>query len=98
MCSLFDSHPDIIGEIAFLLDVQKAGLKNWSHLATKLEIPRTDFKSFENFIADNPAEGLFELISVWFPLSTTGELIGHLQALKRFDVINAINESAEGKC
>ena len=98
MCSLFDSHPDIIGEIAFLLDMKKPGLKNWEHLAAKLDIPRTDFKSFETFSADNPTEGLFELIKIRFPRSTIGELIGHLKAMKRFDVVNAIKESAEGKC
>ena len=96
MCSLFDSDPDIIGEMAFLLDLQKPGLKNWSHLAAKLGISRKDFKSFETCSTDNPTEGLFELLKVRFPQLTIGELIRHLEAMKRRDVVNAIKESTRG--
>ena len=97
VCSLFDSDPDIIGEIAYLLDIQKSGVKNWSFLAPKLGIPRKIFKSFENSSTDNPTENLFEILIVHFPKLTVGELIDHLEAIKRRDVIRAIEKSTMGK-
>lgn len=96
MCSLFDSDPDIIGEMAVLLDRQKPGLNNWSHLAAKLGVNRTTFKTFESSSTDNPTEAFFEIVKVKFPKLTVGELIGHLEAMQRRDVINAIQESTQG--
>ena len=98
MCSLFDSDPDVIGDMAFLLDKKKAGLKNWSHLASKLGIARSDFTSFATCHAGNPTEGLFDLLIVYFPESTVGELINHLKVMRRADVVKAIKESKEGEC
>ncbi len=96
MCSLFDSDPDIIGEMSFLLDKQKLGLKDWSHLAGKLGVARTTFKSFETCSTDNPTKDLFNILKVRFPKLTVGELIGHLEGIKRRDVISAINKSTKG--
>ena len=97
MCSLFDSDPDIIGEIAFLLDMQKKGLKNWSDLAASLEIPRKDFKTFETCNTECPAaEMLFEHMKIKYPRTTVRDLISHLEAIKRQDVIVAIRECSEG--
>ena len=96
VCSLFDSNPDIIGSMAFLLDRQKVGLKNWTHLAGKLHIPRSTFKSFETWNTSNPTEGLFELLIVRFPKMTVEELMTHLRAIRRFDVMRAIEESTKG--
>ena len=90
MCSLLDSDPDIIGEMAVYLDKQKTGLKNWSHLAAKLGVPRKTFKTFETFITGNPTEEFFEIIEVHFPKLTIGELISQLEAIERRDVIIAI--------
>jgi len=97
LCSLFDSDPDVIGEMAFLLDRQKLGLKNWSHLATKCDIPRNVFKTFETFNTDNPAEQLFEILKIYFPLMSIGELISHLEKIQRRDVVNAIKKSCKGR-
>lgn len=97
VCSLFDSNPDIIGSMAFLLDRQKVGLKNWTHLAGKLHIPRSTFKSFETWNTSNPTEGLFELLIVRFPKMTVEELMTHLRAIRRFDVMRAIEESTKVK-
>ncbi|XP_022806783.1 uncharacterized protein LOC111343857 [Stylophora pistillata] len=91
--SLFDSDPDIIGEIAYLLDIQKSGVKKWSDLAPKLNIPRNIFRKFENCYAGNPTEKMFEVVKVHYPNLTVGELIDHLKALKRRDVIKAIEKS-----
>lgn len=96
MCSLFDSDPDIIGEMAVFLDKQKPGLKNWSNLAAKLGVTRNIFKTFETSSTDNPTEQFFDIVKVKFPKLTVGELIGHLEAIKRRDVINAIQESVKG--
>ncbi|KAJ7339409.1 hypothetical protein OS493_005804 [Desmophyllum pertusum] len=93
VCSLFDSDPDIIGEMAFMLDKQKFGLKNWSHLAAELGISRTTFKSFETSSTDNPTKKLFEVLAVHFPGLTVKELISHLEAMHRRDVIIAIKKS-----
>ena len=87
MCSLFDSDPDIIGEMAVYLDKQKTGLKNWSHLAAKLGVPMKTFKTFETFSTGNPTEEFFEIIEVQFPKLTIGELISQLEAIERRDVI-----------
>lgn len=98
VCSLFDSDPDIIGEIAFLLDMQKKGLKNWSDLAASLEIPRKDFKTFETCNTDCPAaERLFELVKIKYPRTTVMDLISHLDAIKRHDVIAVIRECTKGR-
>lgn len=97
VCSLFDSNPDIIGHIAFLLDRQKVGLKNWVHLAGKLGIPRKDFKSFETCNTNNPTENLFEYLNIRFPKTTVEELITHLNYMQRRDVVIAIKKSTKGK-
>lgn len=97
MCSLFDSNPDIIGRIAFLLDRQKVGLKNWVQLATKLGIQKKVYKSFETCNTNNPTEGLFQYLKIHSPRLTVKELITHLEAMQRSDVVKAINESTEGK-
>lgn len=96
VCSLFDSDPDIIGEMAFLLDKQKLGLKDWSDLAAKLGVTRTTFTSFETCSTDNPTEELFEILKVRFPRLTVGKLIDHLAAIRRHDVITAIRKSTNG--
>ena len=98
VCSLFDSDPDIIGGIAFLLDMQKKGLKNWSHLAASLEIPRKDFKTFETCNTEYPAaERLFEYVKIKYPRTTVRDLISHLEEIKRQDVIVAIRECTKGR-
>ena len=97
VCSLFDSDPDIIGEIAFLLDIKKTGLKNWSHLAASLEIPRKDFILFETCNSEYPAaERLFELVKIKYPRTTVRDLKRHLDAIERQDVIFAIRECTTG--
>ncbi|XP_027043735.1 uncharacterized protein LOC113671684 isoform X1 [Pocillopora damicornis] len=93
--SLFDTDPDIIGELAYLLDIQKSGVKKWSDLAPKLNIPRRIFRMFENCTAGNPTEKVFEIVKVQSPKLTIGELINHLKALKRHDVIKAIKKSTK---
>ena len=93
VCSLFDSDPDIIGEMAVYLDKQKTGLKNWSHLAAKLGVARKTFKTFETSSTGNPTEEFFEIVEVQFPKLTIGELISHLEAIERRDVINAIKSA-----
>ena len=97
MCSLFDSNPDIIGRIAFLLDRQKLGLKNWVQLAGKLDIPRKVSKSFETCNTDNPTEHLFEYLKTQSPKMKVEDLITHLEAMQRPDVVKVIKGSTEGK-
>ena len=79
-----------------MLDKQKFGLKNWSHLAAELGISRTTFKSFETSSTDNPTKKLFEVLAVHFPGLTVKELISHLEAMHRRDVIIAIKKSKKG--
>lgn len=95
--SLFDINPDVIGEMAFLLDMQKVGLKNWQDLAAQLGIPRKAFKSFETCNTTNPTEQLFELLKVHKPGLTIAELVRQLEKIRRRDVIIAIKKSAKGK-
>lgn len=83
--------------MAVFLDKQKPGLKNWSHLAAKLGVTRKTFKTFETSNTGNPTEEFFEIVKVKFPKLTVGELIGHLEAIQRRDVINAIQESDKGE-
>lgn len=94
--SLFDSDPDIIGEMAFLLDKEKFGLKDWSDLAAQLGVARTTFMSFDSCSTDNPTKEFFDILKVRFPGLTVGKLIGHLEAIKRRDVIKAIKASSRG--
>lgn len=95
--SLFNcgSNSDIIGEIAVLLDVEKRGLKNWSDLAPILGLTRAIFLSFEDSSSENPTEQLFEILEKQIPQLTVKELIGHLEAIGRQDVIRAIKSSTE---
>ena len=97
MSNLFDLNPDVIGEMAFLLDMQKVGLKNWQNLAAKLDIPRKVFKSFETCDTTNSTEQLFELLKVHKPGLTIAVLFKHLEKIRRRDVINAIKKSIKGK-
>ena len=97
VCSLFDTDPDIIGEIAFLMDMQKKGRKKWSDLASSLKIPREDFETFETCNTEYPAaQTLFELLKSQYPRTTVRDLITHLETIKRQDVIIAIRECTEG--
>ena len=73
------------------------GLKDWVQLAVKLGIPRNVYKSFETCYTNNPTEGLFEYLKIHFPKMRVGELITHLEAMKRPDVVKAIEKSTEGK-
>ncbi len=82
--------------MAVFLDKHKPGLKNWSHLAATLGIPRKIFKTFESSSTDNPAEEFFDIVKVKLPKMTVGDLIGHLEAMQRRDVIIAIQESING--
>lgn len=84
--------------MAFLLDKQKLGLKDWADLAAKLGVARTTFTSFETCSTDNPTEQLFDILKVRFPRLTVGKLIEHLDAINRRDVILAIEKSTRGKC
>lgn len=84
--------------MAFLLDKQKLGLKDWADLAAKLGVARTTFTSFETCSTDNPTEQLFDILKVRFPRLTVGKLIEHLDAINRRDVILAIEKSTKGKC
>ena len=95
--SLFDINPDVIGEMAFLLDMQKVGLKNWQSLAAQLDISRKIFKSFETCDTTNPTEQLFKLLKVKKPGLSIAELVTHLRQIRRPDVINAVKKSAKGK-
>ncbi|XP_044174897.1 uncharacterized protein LOC114953099 isoform X2 [Acropora millepora] len=97
VCSLFDSNPDIIGRIAFLLDRQKLGLKNWVQLAGKLDIPRKVSKSFETCNTDNPTEELFKYLKTRSPGMKVEDLNTHLEAMQRPDVVKVIKGSTEGK-
>ena len=97
VCSLFDNNSDVIGEMAFLLDMQKVGLKNWSKLAAELGIPRKVFKTFGTNNSTNPTQTLFELLTIKFPWLTIQELVGHLEDMERHDVANAVRSSKKGK-
>lgn len=93
VCSLFDNNSDVIGEMAFLLDMQKVGLKNWSKLAAELGISRKVFKTFGTNNSTNPTQTLFELLTIKFPWLTIQELVGHLEDMERHDVANAVRSS-----
>jgi len=100
MSSLFDSYPDVTGKMAFLLDRQKVGLKNWYHLAVKLKIPRNTIKTFGTSNSENPTKRLFEILKVHkrnFTQMPIVELISRLENMERRDVINVIHKSTKGK-
>jgi len=98
MSSLFDSYPDVTGKMAFLLDRQKVGLKNWYHLAVKLKIPRNTIKTFGTSNSENPTKRLFEILKVHkrnFTQMPIVELISRLENMERRDVINVIHKSTK---
>ena len=72
-------------------------MKNWVQLAGKLDIPKKVSKSFGTCNTDNPTEQLFEYLKTRFPEMTVEELITHLEAMQRPDVVKAIKGSTEGK-
>ena len=94
--SLFDSNPDIIGEMAFLLDKDKHGVKGWRDLAAQLDIARKVFRTFESSTDENPTNDLFEWLCIHQPRLTIGELKSHLDDLQRPDVVVAISQSNMG--
>ena len=73
------------------------GLETWVQLAEKLGIPKDVSKSFETCTTNNPTEGLFEYLTIHWPKMTVKQLITHLKAMHRHDVVTAIEESNEGK-
>lgn len=96
MGSLFDSHPDAIGKMAFLLDKEKPGKMNWKQLADEFSVPRSVSQNFGDSVDDNPTEKLFEYLKVKQPRLTIGEVKKHLKDPKMKDVLDVISKSNEG--
>lgn len=97
MGSLFDSHPQVIANMAFLLDKEeKPGKRNWKHLADMYGVPRSESESFGESMDENPTERLFEYLRVKKPRLTTGEVKRHLKILKMQDVLDVLAESKKG--
>jgi len=95
--SLFDSRPQVISNMAFLLDKeQKPGKRNWKHLADMFGVPRNESESFGESIDENPTERLFEYLCVKRPRLTAGNVKEHLKILKMQDVLDVLAESKKG--
>ena len=97
MGSLFDSDPEVIAKMAFLLDKEeKPGKRNWKHLADMFGVPRSESENFGESIEENPTQQLFEWLHVKRPCLTIGEVKEHLKILKMPDVLEVLAESKEG--
>lgn len=96
--SLFDSHPIVIGKMAFLLDKETKGKMNWKQLADEFEVPRSESETFGDSIDDNPAKELFEYLNATQPRLTIGKVKEHLNQkdFKMKDVLDVITESKKG--
>ncbi|KAL9989497.1 hypothetical protein ACROYT_G004056 [Oculina patagonica] len=70
--SLFGSHPDVIGQMAFLLDKETLGRRNWKQLADAFGVPRSESQNFGDSIEENPTEKLFKYLKVKQPHLTIG--------------------------
>lgn len=99
MGSLFDSHPQVIGEMAFLLDKEeKPGKRNWKHLADMFGVPRSESQNFGESIDENPTKYLLEYLNSTIPGLTIGEVKLHLKNLKMEDVLEVLAQSKKGWC
>lgn len=94
--SLFDSHPDVIGQMTFLLDKKKPGKKNWKELGDAFGVPRSESQNFGDSVDENPTDKLFEYLKVKQPHLTIGEVKQHLKDPKMKDVLNVISKSNKG--
>lgn len=99
MGSLFDSHPQVIGEMAFLLDKEeKPGKRNWKHLADMFGVARSESQNFGESIDENPTKDLLEYLHITKPRLTIGEVKLHLKNLKMEDVLEVLAQSKTGWC
>ena len=96
MSNVYDSNPDIIGELCQLLDKKQRGVKNWKELANLLEVSRKEFKHFESSLQGNPSKQLIEYICSRQPHFTVGDFKDHLTKIKRKDALSVLNSSKKG--
>ena len=94
--SLYESYPNVIDEMAFMLDKEKGGVKNWKQLADWFKVPRSSSETFGDSTDDNPAENLLEWLRVKNPRLTVGDLKWHLEELKMTEVLEVIKKSTKG--
>ena len=97
MGSLFDSHPQVIAKMAFLLDKEeKPGRRNWKQLADMFDVPRSDSQNFGESLDENPTERLFEYLCSTRPRLTIGEVKEQLKILEMQVVLDVLAESKKG--
>ena len=95
--SLFDRHPDLIGEMAFLLDKETSGIKNWKQLADKFDVPRSVSEKFGDPTDYDPSMDLLDhLIATRDPPLTIGDLKKSLKDLKLQEVFDVVTQSDKG--
>jgi len=74
------------------------GVKNWRHLACKLEVPSDVLQEFsgESTAKRSPTKEVIQWLSVRFPDTTLSALVQALQKIKRNDAIQIITKQLSG--
>ena len=78
------------------------GVKNWRHLACKLEVPRDKLQEFsgESTAKRRPTKEVIQWLCVRFPDTTLNDLVHTLEKIQRNDAIEIIKQfaGAFGEC
>jgi len=92
---VFDNEPSLLDSIALKLDSAKKPVGNWRSLAIKLISTGQLFKEFEAQLhsSENPTALLFRYLHKInkFSQLTVGELKGHLENMRRRDILMALD-------
>ena len=70
------------------------GVKNWTHLACRLEVPNDVFREFqgESTVRKSPTKEVIQWLADRFPKTTLIDLIQALEKIQRNDAIQIITK------
>ena len=70
---------------------ENSGLKNWKHLAWKMEIPADECRAFVN-VNQSPTKEVLELVAAQFPEIALSDVAKALHEIRQNDAIQIISE------
>ena len=73
---------------------ENSGLKNWTHLALKMEIPAEVLRAFADVkqIRNSPTKRVLEWVAAKFPEITLSDVAKALDEIQRNDAVQIISE------
>ena len=93
------SGSELLQTIAVELNREEVpGVKNWRHLAYKLEVPSDVLQEFsgESTAKRSPTKEIIQWLGGRFPDKTLSDLVQALEKIKRNDAIQIIREQLSG--